>query len=182
MDKTQLQARQDPDTRWVRPSYNLNKIQIQDGQNPVTSLARPRYKMDKTQLQSEQDPDTRWPRHSYNLNNIQRQDGEDQVTSWTRSQYKIGKTQLQARQDPDTRRPRPSFQGWEFAHRFFERIACFLWAKEGKCDSQIKLSIFFKERRERIAHSSSFVMSDLSKLLRSLFCKEQQEQITQVAL
>ena len=96
--------------------------------------------------------------------------------------YKMGKIQLQARQDPDTRRPRPSFQGWEFAHRFFERIACFLWAKEGKCDSQIKLSIFSKERRERIADSSSFVMSDLSELLRSLFCKEQEEQIAQVAL
>ena len=81
--------------------------------------------------------------------------------------YKIGKIQLQARQDPDTRRPRPSFQGWEFAHRFFELIACFLWAKE---------------RRERIAHGRSFVMATGAIRSQLLFCKEQHNRIAHVDL
>ena len=39
----------------------------------------------------------------------------------------------------------PFFQGLEFALRFFERIACFLWAKEQK-----------RERaRKQIAHNCS---------------------------
>ena len=44
--------------------------------------------------------------------------------------------------------------GWEFTCRFFERIARFLWAKEG-----------FAREKERIAHVWSFVKSDKSKSL-----------------
>ena len=43
---------------------------------------------------------------------------------------------------------------WEFTCRFFERIARFLWAKEG-----------FAREKERIAHVWSFVKSDKSKSL-----------------
>ena len=38
----------------------------------------------------------------------------------------------------------------------------------------ITLSLFLKERHEQIAHFCSFDMSDLSKSIRSLFCKERQ--------
>ena len=61
-------------------------------------------------------------------------------------------------------------QGWEFAYRFFKIIICFLWAKERKCDLLIfwvnHTFTLFKEQREWIAHSHSFVMSDLSESLK----------------
>ena len=76
-------------------------------------------------------------------------------------------------------------QGWEFAHQFFDSlIFC-----ERKSDSLMKKSkslpsLFCHdhEQPERIAHGRSSVMSDLSELLRLLFCKEPQEQIDQVAV
>ena len=49
-------------------------------------------------------------------------------------------------------------QGWEFAHRFSEQIACFFSRKN--------------ERPEQIAHSCSFLVSHLRDLLSSLIKKE----------
>ena len=48
-------------------------------------------------------------------------------------------------------------------HSFFERIA---------------LLLFFKERRERIAHDRSFFLHDLSKSIMSLFCKDPSTNMT----
>ena len=77
-------------------------------------------------------------------------------------------------------------QGWEFAYRFFKIIICFLWAKERKCDLLIfwvnHTFTLFKEQREWIAHSHSFVMSDLRNLLSFFCCKEGREKITKFAL
>ena len=46
-------------------------------------------------------------------------------------------------------------QGWEFAHRFFERIARFFV-------SESLLLFFYSERPERFAHGHSFVIINLS--------------------
>ena len=59
------------------------------------------------------------------------------------------------------------YQGWEFAHWFSERIACFLPKNEQIRDflKKISNSLIFGERPERFAHDRSFSLSDLSKSL-----------------
>ena len=79
-------------------------------------------------------------------------------------------------------------QGWEFAHRFFEPIAHFLWAKEQfACEKEQiapfailswakgvnrSRSPFCKERQERFAQSCCFLKSNERESLPSLFKKE----------
>ena len=60
----------------------------------------------------------------------------------------------------------PLNQGWEFAHRFFEAFARVLWAKERKSD------LLLNDKPKRIAHGRSFVNSEGSESLKSLFKKE----------
>ena len=68
-------------------------------------------------------------------------------------------------------------QGWEFAHRFLERFAHFLWAKEKFAHEKewIAPVALCHERPERIAHGCSFVKSDRSESLKSLFKKDHRE-------
>ena len=65
-------------------------------------------------------------------------------------------------------------QGWEFAHQFSERIACFLPKIERMSDLLRKTtdSLIFLERPERFAHGHSFLVSDLSDSLASITKKE----------
>ena len=58
-------------------------------------------------------------------------------------------------------------QGWEFAHRFSERIALFLHKNEQMIHSLKKTSnlLIYHERPERMAQARSFVLSNLSNLL-----------------
>ena len=59
------------------------------------------------------------------------------------------------------------FQGWEFAHRFSERIARF-WPKNERMIDSLKKnsnSLIFGERPERFAYDRSFPQSDLSESL-----------------
>ena len=67
-------------------------------------------------------------------------------------------------------------QGWEFALCFFGRIVCFLWVKDRNSDllfskERIPIFLFFKERREQIAHGSSFVKNYARESLPSLLKK-----------
>ena len=62
-------------------------------------------------------------------------------------------------------------QGWEFAHRFSERIARFLPQNERMSDSLKKkqqfahLLNFSEQPEQRFAHGRSFLESDLSESL-----------------
>ena len=68
-----------------------------------------------------------------------------------------------------------SVQKIRFYSICFEQITRFLWAKEQT--SNLLIRFFYHERPERIAHSRSFVMSNLSDLPMVLFCHERPEQI-----
>ena len=73
-----------------------------------------------------------------------------------------------------------SRQGWEFAHRFFEWFAHFLWAKEWKNDSLVKkseslLPLFCHKRHGQIAHGRSLVKNNASKSDKSLWANEWRE-------
>ena len=61
----------------------------------------------------------------------------------------------------------PSRQGWEFTHRFSERIARFLSKNEqfAQKNERFTHSLIFGERPERFAHDRSFPLSNLSKSL-----------------
>ena len=62
------------------------------------------------------------------------------------------------------------FQGWEFAHRFSERITRFLPKNERMSDSLKKQRfthlLIFVEQPERFVHDRSFPLSDLSESLK----------------
>ena len=49
-------------------------------------------------------------------------------------------------------------QGWEFAHRFSEQIACFFRKNE-----RMRASLIFGEQPERFHHGRSFLVSNLSE-------------------
>ena len=68
------------------------------------------------------------------------------------------------------------YQGWEFAHRFSERIAHFWWATWAICS----WSLIFGERPEQIAHGCSFLVSDLSDSLTSLIFGERPERFAHI--
>ena len=63
-------------------------------------------------------------------------------------------------------------QGWEFAHRFFERIARFLPKNKRMSDSLKKMSDSLIR---------SFLVSDLSDSLTSLIFGEQPERFAHIA-
>ena len=70
--------------------------------------------------------------------------------------------------------------GWEFAHQFLEQIARVFLSERAKVwftlfFEQIPLLLFFKEQRECIDQGRSFVMSDRSNSLKSLFKKSKWE-------
>ena len=87
----------------------------------------------------------------------------------------------------------PKGQGWEFAHKFSERIARFLQKNERMSNSLKKTGnslirsflvsdlsdsltlLMFRKRPEQIAHSCSFFVSDLSDLLTLLILGERPE-------
>ena len=90
------------------------------------------------------------------------------------------------------------YQGWEFSHRFSERIACFLRKNEEMSNSLKKTSdslirsfahfwwatwaicsllLIFGERPEWIAHDCSILVSDLSDSLTSLIFGEPPEHL-----
>ena len=55
-------------------------------------------------------------------------------------------------------------QGWEFAHRFSERIARFLQKNE-RMSKKTSDSLIFGEQPEQLAHGRSFLVSNLSDWL-----------------
>ena len=57
-----------------------------------------------------------------------------------------------------------NYQGWEFAHRFSERIARFLPKNEQVAQKNERFAhlLIFSEQPERFAHGHSFLVSDLS--------------------
>ena len=77
------------------------------------------------------------------------------------------------------------WQGWEFARQFFKRINRFLWAKEQIVHENERITpvtllswatrancswlLFCKEQWEQFPHSCSFLKSNESELLLSLF-------------
>ena len=74
--------------------------------------------------------------------------------------------------------------GWEFAHRFFERITHFC---ERKSNSLVKKSeslpsLLCHSRGEENCSWALFCNVRLLLFAQSLFCKERQEQIAPVAL
>ena len=66
-----------------------------------------------------------------------------------------------------------NLQGCEFAHWFFEWFTHFLWAKERfACETEQITPIAPVFCHERITHGRSFVKSDRSESLKSIFKKE----------
>ena len=70
-------------------------------------------------------------------------------------------------------------QGWEFTHRFFEQINCFLCAKKAKerfAREKAKQQFAWKQKANCSHHS--YVMSEGENRSRLLLFKEQQEGCT----
>ena len=107
--------------------------------------------------------------------------GQNELESWTKHWHQFGeivslncrKTLKNFRYFLDSTVSLILYQGWEFAHRFFDRFTLF-------CDQKSERAICSLKRAQRSCRSLSW--ATWTNRSHSLFSKERQKQISQVAL